>query len=133
MTDNFADVQQSFNRCLMRRDFLRRFYGVFIERDDRIRARFRDTDWDMQVQLLRHGISASLLYATGGDLGGSEIKRLSKSHAKKGLDIPAWMYDDWMEALMQTVRETDEAYTEALEARWRKAMDPAISRMRKGR
>ena len=133
MADNFADVQQSFNRCLMRRDFLRRFYSIFIERDERIRNRFRDTDWDMQVQLLRHGISASLLYTTGGDLGEAEIKRLSKNHAKKGLDIPAWMYDDWMEALMQTVRETDDTCTDALEARWRKAMEPAIARMRKGR
>lgn len=133
MTDNFADVQQSFNRCLMRRDFLRRFYTVFIERDERIRGRFHDTDWDMQVQLLRHGISASLLYATGGDLGDSEIKRLSKTHTKKGLDIPAWMYDDWLEALMETVQETDQSCTDTLEARWRQALAPAISRMRKGR
>ena len=133
MSDNFADVQQSFNRCLMRRDFLRRFYTLFIERDERIRDRFRDTNWDMQVQLLRHGISASLLYATGGDLGSSELERLSKTHSKKGLDIPAWMYDEWMAALLQTIRETDESCDDALEARWRKAMEPAISRMRKGR
>jgi len=133
MTDNFADVQQSFNRCLMRRDFLSRFYTLFIARDSRIADRFEGTDWDMQIHLLRHGISASLLYAGGGELGEHEVKRLAKSHARKGYDIPAWMYEHWLEALMETIRETDSRIDPKLEGRWRDALAPAIARMTKGR
>lgn len=129
MNDNFADVQQSFNRCLMRRDFLRRFYDLFTQRDRRIAARFDGTDWDTQVRLLRNGISAALMHAGGSDLGRSEITRLAASHSRKGHDIPAWMYDDWLEALIQALRETDQKMDEQLEARWRAALEPVIRRM----
>lgn len=133
MKDNYADVQQSFNRCLMRRDFLRRFYTVFIDSDDRIAEKFKDTDWGTQVHLLRHGISASLLYASGGDLGDAEVIRLARSHSPKGYDIPSWMYDNWLESLIATVRETDTKMDERLEQRWREALAPAIKKMKKGR
>lgn len=133
MADNFADVQQSFNRCLMRRDFLRRFYTLFVARDERIGGKFANTDWDMQVHLLRHGISASLMYATGSDLGGSEVGRLAKSHSRKGYDIPAWMYEEWLEALIAALWETDSQMDDQLEQRWRAALKPAINAMIKGR
>lgn len=133
MTDAFADVQQSFNRCLQRRDFLRRFYTLFLARDERIGEKFAGTDWAMQVHLLRHGISASLIYAGGGDLGEHEVGRLAKSHARGGYDIPAWMYDCWLEALIEAIRETDSRCDQRLEARWRQALAPAIQRMTRGK
>lgn len=131
--DNFADVQQSFLRCLQRRDFLRRFYELFTSRDQRIGKKFSHTDWDMQVHLLRHGISASILYASGGDLGQSEVERLASSHSRAGYDIPAWMYDHWLEALIEAIRETDSRCSDALEQRWRAALKPAIDHMIAGR
>ena len=129
MTDNYADVQQSFNRCLQRHDFLRRFYAIFIARDPRIAPKFQNTNWDKQVHLLRHGISASLLYAAGSDLGAAEIEQLSASHSRRGYDIPEWMYDEWLESLIAAVRETDPQMDERLEQRWREAMRPVIATM----
>ena len=130
MPDAFADVHQSFNRCLQRRDFLRRFYTIFTQRDPQIAERFRSTDWDQQIHLLRHGISASILYASGGDLGEYELDRLHRSHGPTGYDIPGWMYDDWLESLIETLAETDPEWDERLEERWRQAMGYAIKRVR---
>lgn len=130
MSDPFSDVHQSFNRCLQRRDFLRRFYTLFTGSHAEIADRFRNTDWDQQIYLLRHGISASILYASGGSLGDAELADLHKSHGPKGHDIPGWMYDYWLEALVQTLAETDPRWSSALEARWRDAMGRAIARIR---
>lgn len=126
MSDSYADVQQSFNRCLQRRDFLRRFYTIFTQRDSRIAERFRNTDWDQQVHLLRHGISASIMYASGTGLGQHELERLRQSHGPGQYDIPDWMYDDWLEALIQALAESDSHWDAHLEQRWREAMGRAI-------
>jgi hypothetical protein len=130
MPDPFSDVHQSFNRCLQRRDFLRRFYRLFTDSHPDIAARFRETDWDKQIHLLRHGISASILYASGGSLGHSELAELHESHGPKGHDIPGWMYDYWLEALVEALAETDPQWSPPLRARWREAMGHAIARIR---
>jgi len=133
MPDTYADIHQSFNRCLQRRDFLRRFYTLFVNSHADIAAKFRDTDWDQQIHLLRHGISASILYAGGGDLGDHEIDRLVRSHGRRGYGIERWMYDNWLDALIRTLRETDSQFNDELEQRWRDAMRVAIDRIRDGR
>ncbi len=132
MPNNYASVQQSFNRCLMQRDFLRRFYTVFLGRDPRIGEKFQNTDWDTQIHLLRHGISSCLVYADGGELGQHEIKRLAKSHSKKGYNVAPWMYDEWLEALIEAIWEKDPEIDDALEQRWREALSHGIKRMQKG-
>ena len=133
MTDTWSDVHQSFSRCLQRSDFLSRFYTIFIDTHPAIAETFRGTDWKQQVHLLRHGVSASILYAGGGELGTHELQRLHKSHGKKGYDIKPWMYDNWLDALMQTLAETDSQFDPHLEQRWRDAMGIAIARIRDGR
>lgn len=130
MADSFADVHQSFNRCLQRRDFLRRFYTIFTATHPEVAERFRNTDWDQQVHLLRHGISASILHASGGSLGEHEIARLRESHGPKGHDVPGWMYDEWLDSLVSALAETDPQWDEQLEARWREAMGIAIRDIR---
>lgn len=133
MTDTYSDVHQSFNRCLQRRDFLSRFYTIFVGSHPDIATKFVDTNWQQQIHLLRHGISASILYAGGGDLGDHELKRLHKSHGKKGYRIAPWMYDNWLESLIKTLAETDSQFDEQLERRWRETMGIAIAQIRDGR
>lgn len=130
MADTYADIHQSFNRCLRDKDFLNRFYRIFLDSDPRIGRKFENTDWKMQVHLLRHGISASILYAAGGDLGEHELARLHKSHGRKGYKVDSWMYDNWLESLIAAIRETDPQIDDQLEARWRAAMSKAIERIR---
>ena len=133
MNDTYADIHQSLNRCLQRQDFLRRFYTLFVNSHEDIAARFRDTEWNQQIHLLRYGISASILYAGGSDLGTHELDRLHRSHGRRGYAIEAWMYDRWLEALIETLRETDSQCDPHLEQRWRSAMGLAIDRIRDGR
>ncbi len=126
MNDPYADVYQSFERCLRRSDFLRRFYTIFTGSHPDIADRFRETNWERQIFLLRHGISASILYASGGGLGQDELERLRKTHGPNGYAIPDWMYDYWLDALIQTLSETDPQWSIELEQRWRQAMGIAI-------
>ena len=126
MTETYSDVYQSFERCLRRRDFLWRFYTLFTESDPQIAKRFQNTDWNQQIHLLRHGISASIMYAAGGGLGRDELDRLRDSHGSDGYNIPDWMYDNWLEALIQTLSETDSRWSPELERQWRAAMGAAI-------
>lgn len=112
---------------------LSRFYTIFTSADPAIAATFRNTDWDQQIHLLRHGVSASILYAAGGQIGSDELERLHKTHGKRGYRIPGWMYDAWLESLIKAIAETDSKFDTQLEARWREAMGVAIACIRDGR
>lgn len=131
MTDRFADVQQSLNRCLRQPDFLRRFYTVFMNSDPRIARKFDNTDLEQQIHMLRHGLSCSIAYASGSTLGTSVLDRIGRSHSSRGsIRVEPWMYQTWLDSLLQAVRETDPELDERLEKRWREALGKAIDYIR---
>jgi hypothetical protein len=55
-----------------------------------------------------------------------ELVRLAERHSRRGVDIPPAMYDQWLDALCEAVRDNDPNYTPDLEVLWRRAMKNGI-------
>lgn len=131
--DTFADVQQSFQRCLTRKEFLKRFYDIFMASHPDVPKLFAKTDFDTQIRLLRHGLSASIAFAGGMRVGAHVLERIGDTHGRGKMNIDPKLYPYWMDSLVRTVEETDPRYTPALGARWREALGIAISYIRGSR
>lgn len=124
MADQYEDLQQSYGRCLRDKNFIDRFYAVFMASHPSIRPMFKLTDFGLQRVALRHGISVAILHAAGSPLSKRTTERMADVHGCKGrAPVDPALYPYWIDSLLQVVGETDEEATPELLARWRQAMD----------
>ena len=121
-------VFQSYGRCCTRELFFVDFYDRFMGSSAEIRSLFVDTDMTNQRHLLRNGIMQLILHARG--MPETKLRALGESHSRKGYNIrPEW-YSLWLRALIDTVREHDPEFSDAIEMSWRRAIQPGIDLIR---
>ncbi|WP_421865851.1 globin [Motiliproteus sp.] len=122
-------VWRSYQRCLEDFHFLQEFYLRFIEASPEVAQKFANTDMDHQVLMLR----ASLDLMLGGDRSASEpkaLRQIAKLHSRSGVDVPARLYDCWLESLLLTVARFDPGFDDELEQAWRSELEQGIAYMK---
>jgi hemoglobin-like flavoprotein len=127
-TDPYADLHQSYGRCLRDKAFIGRFYDVFLASTPDVPPMFAHTDFSKQRMALRRGITMAIFHAGGSAVVDRGIEEMASVHASAGrCPVPAGMYDGWIASLLQVVAETDPEADEALMARWREAMAVVVA------
>ena len=123
----FDDLQQSYGRCLREKNFIERFYEIFLSSHPDIAPMFAKTDFGQQRFALRRGISAAIEHASGSRLTERTINQMADAHSRKGhVPVPPVLYHYWVESLVRAVAETDPQVTDALLERWRRGMSKVV-------
>lgn len=123
MTTKFQDVQASYGRCTRQKGFITRFYELLLDRDERIRQMFKNTNWTQQNKALRRGISIALTYASGSDIVERSMFEMADTHSRTGsVPVDPSLYVHWREALVQAVSEFDPKFTPELKRSWSEAL-----------
>lgn len=123
MSTAFDDLQQSYGRCLRDKNFISRFYEIFLASHPDIAPMFDKTDFGTQRMALRHGISAAIMHASGSALSKRTIEQMARVHGRKGhAPVAPHLYPHWIDSLVKAVKECDPHATPELLERWRQAM-----------
>jgi hemoglobin-like flavoprotein len=123
MSDHYDDLQQSYGRCLREKNFIERFYEIFLSSHPDIAPMFAETDFQKQRMALRRGISAAISHAAGSSLARRTIDQMADAHSRTGhAPVPPQLYPYWLNSLLQAVSETDPAANPQLIERWRQGM-----------
>jgi hemoglobin-like flavoprotein len=109
--------------------FFKRFYDNLINTDPQIAALFSNTDMDRQVKMLMQSMTLIISFAATMEADG-EIYQLAIMHGKDKLNVPAEMYDIWLECLVDTVKECDPEFNSQVETAWRVVMSPGLEYMK---
>lgn len=123
-------ARASFDRCCQDPRFFDLFYATFFAACPAAKPMFAATDFQRQHRLLQHGIG--LLFSLNQDMESEPniLTRVADRHGHGDLNVdPAW-YALFMQALMQTVKATDPAYTPEVERAWIDATARGIAYMR---
>lgn len=127
MADNYDDLQQSYGRCLREKNFIERFYEIFLASHPDIVPMFAETDFQQQRMALRRGISAAISHAAGSSLTKRTIDQMADVHSREGhAPVPPELYRYWVDSLAQAVTEMDPEVTPQLIARWRRGMGVVV-------
>lgn len=127
MSDKYDDLQQSYGRCLREKNFIERFYEIFLDSHPEIRPMFANTDFQKQRMALRRGISAAIAHASGSALSRSTMEQMAHVHSRHGhAPVRPDLYPYWIDSLLKAVEETDPEATPQLIARWREGMQIVI-------
>ena len=123
-------VINSYLHCLVKEDFLDRFYELFLISNEEIHDMFVMVDFDKQKELVKKGIMTILSYLDHESLAGKiTIRRLRKTHGPEGMKIKPEYYQIWKRCLIQTVSEFDHEFDEHIRSLWEKTLDEGIKLM----
>ena len=123
MPETYMDVQASYGRCMRQKGFITRFYELLLEKDERIPAMFKGTDWTQQNKALRRGISIALTFAGGSNIVERSMNEMAEVHSRKGrAPVDPVLYQYWRESLLEAVSEFDQKLTPTLEKHWAEAL-----------
>ena len=123
MSETYMDVQASYGRCMRQKGFITRFYELLLEKDERIPAMFKGTNWAQQNKALRRGISIALTFAGGSNIVERSMNEMAGVHSRKGrAPVDPVLYRHWRESLLEAVSEFDQKLTPTLEKHWAEAL-----------
>lgn len=125
-------VEVSYARCLNKSGFLNRFYEIFMASHPDVKKHFAHTDFDAQIQLLRHGLMSVFMFSENNPIGQKALTRIRESHKRTKLNIAPPLYQHWADSLIKTVSEFDGQFNAELERSWRQVIQPAIDYIRSG-
>ena len=107
-------------------EFFSRFYARFLSADD-VAALFQATDMQQQVQMLKRSLVHLAGFYVTGEVSG-ELARIAGIHRR--LQVKPEMFEQWLQALVDTVVEFDPEADEETRLAWCWAMAPGITYMR---
>ena len=129
MSVDYVTVEASYDRCLEDDRFYDTFYDKFLAKSEEIPPLFATTDFRRQKQMIR--MSVRMMVRLGAGEAGTKlaISKLGESHSRRQHNIPAHLYDLWLDALCESIAQHDPDYTPELEQQWRDTMKPGIEMM----
>ncbi len=128
----FGRFRSSLLRCLSNLRFLDRFYSEFLSSSHEVKEAFSQTDMERQKAMLNASMYQLMnLYEKPDDQVIAHIQELGAHHGKHALQIPAHLYDLWLESLLVAVSASDPEYDHELEKIWREVMSYGIDMMKK--
>lgn len=108
----------SLARCQQRRDFIPRFYELFMASSTEVAAKFRFTDFDRQQRMLLHSLQLSAAATEGDPDGLAELTARAETHDRDHLDITPGLYNLWQRAVVAAARECNPDWTADVETAW---------------
>ncbi|MCA9040445.1 MAG: globin [Planctomycetaceae bacterium] len=119
-------VRESYARCRQNPDFFDAFYDHFARKSSEIGPLFSQTDMQKQNALLSEAIDSLISFATGDPDARQHVEEIGLSHSRDQLNIKPEWYPLWMEALHDTIHESDPKCTPQLLQDWETVIQPGI-------
>ncbi len=126
MKEDISKVRLSYGRAISRRQFMNRFYELFMNSSPIVAHKLAATDIEKQQELLSQAVNMVILFPQGNKIATNAIKRIRESHHRDGLDIKPEYYSFWVDSLVMALAEHDPEFDNELEQAWRKVVQNAI-------
>ncbi len=127
MKEEISKVRLSYGRAISKRNFLGRFYTLFMQSNPVVARKLAATDIVKQQELLSQAVNMVILFPQGNKIAKNAIKRIRESHNRDGLAIKPEYYQFWIDSLVIALAEHDPEFDAALEQAWRDVAKGAIA------
>lgn len=123
--------QDSYRRCTDHPRFFEMFHDEFVASHAEVEAKFKGVDRRGQMRMLRASLQMVVLSSQESIDPSFYLEGVAARHAQSDLDIPAPLYDLWLEAVLTSVSLADPRFDSEVGEAWVEIMTPGIRYMRK--
>lgn len=109
--------------------FFERFYQLFLNSHEDVANAFKHTNMLKQQSMLKKSLLYSLNFMANSE-SYDVMHKVAISHNRKNYDIKPFLYDLWIDCLVNTVKEFDPNYSDDVELAWRLAFSQCITYMK---
>jgi len=113
-------------------EFFSAFYALLIASSPEAANKFRNTDMERQVRMLKKSIAILCVYYGTGRPDDDYLQKLAERHSKRGTDIPPRLYQIWLDCLIETVDRFDPKFNDDVATAWRAVFSKGIEFMASG-
>ncbi len=128
-----AEKIDIFNKSLERidavDDFFERFYRRFIAANPTVAKMFHGTDMEQQYKMLKDSMDEMRKFYFEHEES-SYLAALGRVHASRDLQVTPYLFDVWLNCLVDTVGALDPSYSDEVGDAWRAIMAPGIGYMK---
>jgi hemoglobin-like flavoprotein len=124
-----AAAKASYDRCGAVSHFFDEFYRNFFVRCPQAKALFAHTDFERQNNLLKHAFGLLLIFPNQPEHEPTILARVAERHSRRELGVDPSMYQPFIDALIDTVRDSDPQFTPAVESAWRRTVEKGVAYM----
>ena len=124
-----AAAKASYDRCCAAEHFFDDFYRNLFIRCPHAKALFTHTDFERQNNLLRHAFGLLLIFPNQPEREPTILARVAERHSRRELGVDPSMYQPFLDALIDTVRDCDSQFTPAVESAWRRTVEKGVAYM----
>ncbi len=111
------------------RSFFGAFYDKFLNSSPEIAAHFKGTDMEQQRKMMEKSFyGLFIFYATQN--ANDYLEAIAERHSHHDLGIGNELYDIWLDALVDTVKEFDPQFNNEIALSWRIILSPGITYMK---
>jgi len=110
-------------------EFFLAFYDLLTANSPEAASKFRNTDMEKQVRVLKSSVAILLSFYGSGYRDDNYLQKLAERHSKRCLDISPRLYSVWLDNLIETVRRFDSRFNEDIETAWRGVFSKGIEFM----
>ena len=112
-----------------KRVFFDTFYDRFISSSPEIAEKFKDTDMAVQKRMLDlsiHHMTTFSVDKTADDY----LLNIARKHGRKGKNVRRELYQLWLDALIDALRECDPEFDEEVDLAWRMVLAAGVTYMK---
>lgn len=102
------------------------FYRLFLSKSDAIQALFANTNMSAQKTMLHDSLDTLIEFSRTKKIT-PELQRLANAHGPKGKKIPLYLFDIWLDSLMDSLYQQDADFNSEDELAWRLTLSPGIT------
>lgn len=107
-------------------DLIDEFYRLFIAKSDVIAQLFTHTNMSAQKTMLHDSLDLLVEFSRTKTTT-LELQKLAKIHGKGGKDVPLYLFDIWLDSLMEAFYGKDNEFNQTEELAWRLILAPGIT------
>jgi len=132
MKEDISKVRLSYGRAISKRQFMERFYELFMSSSPIVARKLALTNIAKQQELLSQAVNMVILFPQGNKIARNALSRIRESHNRDGLDIKPTYYQFWIDSLITALSEHDPDFNDELDLAWRTVVREAIDFITEG-
>lgn len=119
----------SLGRCEQCEGFIPAFYARLMASSERVRSKFRHTNFESQNQMLLRSLKLVAGVCNNEPEALRELRHRAQTHDHAHLNIKPDLYEHWQVALVSTAAEVDPHWDEETERAWNVILDSVVNHM----
>lgn len=102
------------------------FYRLFLSKSCVIAELFAETNMSAQKTMLHDSLDSMVEFSRTKTIT-PYLQKLADIHGKGGKQVPLYLFDVWLDSLMETLYEQDPLFSKSEELSWRLVLSPGIT------